>query len=399
MSEKILFVDDESNVLDAVKRQLHRRFCVETAIGGAQALTAVVASGPYAVIVADMRMPYMDGVQFLKQVREIAPDTVRMMLTGNADQQTAIDAVNEGHIFRFLNKPCPTETLVKALEAGMEQYQLITARAELLEKTLVGATQVLTEILSLADPQAFGRAMRLKKYALEVAELIDYEEGWELQLAAMLCRIGQVAIPSSIVDRARDGGFLTEPEAEMLARVPLIGRDFLQQIPRLEEVARIVYYQEKGFDGSGYPQEPISGVEIPLGARVLKILSDLVAMESAGTSKVEALEMLRAHKAAYDPDILDALYERWMPGGCASGQEVATYAISSESPLTHGAPVFAQELLLGDVLVCDLETGEGDLLFPAGHVVTEMSLEKLRNYRSLGVCVEINTLVFRNEKD
>ncbi|HZT41909.1 MAG TPA: HD domain-containing phosphohydrolase [Chthonomonadaceae bacterium] len=399
MNEKILFVDDESNVLDAIRRQLHRRFCVETAIGGAQALTAVVGSGPYAVIVADMRMPYMDGAQFLKKVREIAPDTVRMMLTGNADQQTAIDAVNEGHIFRFLNKPCPAETLIKALEAGVEQYELITARAELLEKTLVGATQVLTEILSLADPQAFGRAMRLKKYALEVAGMIGYEESWELQLAAMLCRIGQVAIPSSVVDRARDGGFLTEPEAEMLARVPMIGRDFLQQIPRLEEVARIVYYQEKGFDGSGSPPDAVSGAEIPRGARVLKILSDLVAMESAGTSKLEALELLRTHKNAYDPEILEALYDHWLPGGCPQGQEVTTYPVGSESPLTHGAPVFAQELILGDVLVCDLETSEGALLFPAGHVVTEMSLEKLRNYRSLGDCVEINTLVFRNERD
>jgi len=399
VSEKILFVDDESHVLDAVKRQLHRRFCVETAIGGAQALTAVVASGPYAVIVADMRMPFMDGVQFLKQVRNMAPDTVRMMLTGNADQQTAIDAVNEGHIFRFLNKPCPTETLIKALEAGLEQYALITARAELLEKTLVGATQVLTEILSQADPQAFGRAMRLKKYALEVAGLIAYPEAWQLQLAAMLCRIGQVAIPASIVERARDGSFLAEREAEMLARVPLIGHDFLQQIPRLEEVARIIYYQEKGFDGSGYPPEGLSGAEIPLGARVLKILSDLVAMESAGTSKVEAMEMLRTHKSAYDPEILETLYEHWLPEGAPAGQPVATYPVTSASPLTHGAPVFAQELLLGDVLVCDLETSDGALLFPAGHVVTEMSLEKLRNYRSLGIYAEINTLVYRNERE
>ena len=106
MTTRVLCVDDDSNILLGYQRALRKQFQIEVALGGAEGLAAVRNRGPYAVIVADMRMPDMNGVELLAQVREIAPDTVRMMLTGNADQQTALVAVNQGHIFRFMTKPC-----------------------------------------------------------------------------------------------------------------------------------------------------------------------------------------------------------------------------------------------------------------------------------------------------
>ena len=106
MTTRILCVDDDSNILLGYQRALRKQFQIEVALGGEEGLAAVRNQGPYAVIVADMRMPGMDGVELLAKVREIAPDTVRMMLTGNADQQTALEAVNQGHIFRFMTKPC-----------------------------------------------------------------------------------------------------------------------------------------------------------------------------------------------------------------------------------------------------------------------------------------------------
>ena len=104
----------------------------------------------------------MDGVQFLQEAQRVAPDSVRIMLTGNADQQTAAGAVNEGRIFRFLNKPCTPEDLGHALTAGLEQYRLITAEKELLEKTLGGTIKMLMEILATVDPDLFGRAQALR---------------------------------------------------------------------------------------------------------------------------------------------------------------------------------------------------------------------------------------------
>src|SRR5258708_20543161 len=105
MAEKVLLVDDEQNILEGYKRSLSREFQIETATGGEEALALVAEKGPYAVVISDMRMPGMDGLQLLSNLKSTSPDTIRVMLTANADMDTAINAINEGNIFRFLNKP------------------------------------------------------------------------------------------------------------------------------------------------------------------------------------------------------------------------------------------------------------------------------------------------------
>ena len=122
MSRRILLVDDEVNVLQGYQRALRKRFELDVANSGAEALEKIASGGPYAVIVSDMRMPEMNGVELLTAVKQKAPETVRMMLTGNSDQQTAIDAINKGDIFRFLNKPCSKEEFAAALSAGLTLY-------------------------------------------------------------------------------------------------------------------------------------------------------------------------------------------------------------------------------------------------------------------------------------
>ena len=124
MSNKILFVDDEQNLLDAMRRQFRGRFDVSTALGGHEGLRTLKAEGPFAVIVTDYKMPLMNGLEFLERSREISPDSVRIMLTGYAEHQTAIDAVEKGHVFHFLTKPCDSDTLSEALTAALELHQL-----------------------------------------------------------------------------------------------------------------------------------------------------------------------------------------------------------------------------------------------------------------------------------
>ncbi len=113
MAEKILLVDDDSNVLDGYRRSLRGEFLLETALGGEEALNLATVNGPYAVVISDMRMPRMDGIQLLSRIKALSPDTIRVMLTGNADTETAVNAINEGSIFRFLNKPCSKEVMAK----------------------------------------------------------------------------------------------------------------------------------------------------------------------------------------------------------------------------------------------------------------------------------------------
>lgn len=122
MENRILFVDDDSNILDGYKRQLRKHFDIETADGGEKGLDLVKNDGPFAVIVSDLKMPGMNGNQFLAHVKDISPETTRILLTGYADLKSAIEAINTGRIFRLLTKPCDKIDLIQTLENGVEQY-------------------------------------------------------------------------------------------------------------------------------------------------------------------------------------------------------------------------------------------------------------------------------------
>lgn len=370
MSAKVLFVDDDEKVLQAYYRNLHKRYALDIALGGEQGLIALQEHGPYQVIVADMQMPRMDGITFLKEAQGLAPDSIRIMLTGNADQRTAMDAVNQGHVFRFLNKPCPAEHLALALDAGIHQYQLVTAERELLEKTLGGSIQVLTEVLAMGDPQAFGRAQILQEYALQVARVLKVPETWALALAAQLCQIGIVTLPPELLAKLRAGTALGLEEQATLRRLPEIGARLLNHIPRLEEVIRIILYQNKNFDGTGHPADNLRQEAIPLGARILRPLIEFVEMEAKRKSRLVPLEQLRLHRARYDPRVLEAMETLFEPKSPRQAAEV-------ELP-TRLARL--EDLSVGQWLVSNVETRDGMVVIPGGTRLAHAHLEKLANF-------------------
>jgi DNA-binding NtrC family response regulator len=134
VAHRILFVDDEKRVLDGLKRMLHGEFEVETALSGTEGLATIHLLGPFAIVVSDMRMPGLDGAEFLARVRELSPDTVRMLLTGHKDINCAIAAVNQGQIFRYLSKPCAKDEMLKALRLGLDQYRANVEAGEILKE-------------------------------------------------------------------------------------------------------------------------------------------------------------------------------------------------------------------------------------------------------------------------
>src|SRR5690349_18911452 len=159
MTETILFVDDDIQLVSALQRSFHRIYQVELALNADDALAAL-AETPYALVVSDLQMPGMNGIELLSRVKTLSPETVRILLTGQADLEAAIEAVNEGNIFRFLRKPCPQELLKKTLDAALTQFRLQMAERHVLQETLVGTVSVLTELMATAAPAAFGRASR-----------------------------------------------------------------------------------------------------------------------------------------------------------------------------------------------------------------------------------------------
>jgi response regulator RpfG family c-di-GMP phosphodiesterase len=372
MNSRILFVDDEPNVLEAYQRNLRKRYRIEAANSGERALQLLAQPESFAVIVADMQMPVMNGVEFLVRAQKQAPDSVRLMLTGNADQKTAVEAVNRGQIYQFLNKPCSLEVMAAALDSAIRQYQLITAERELLEKTLNGSIDMLTGILASVEPLSFGRGEQLRDYMAAFARSLKMPRPWELELAAMLSQIGHVTIPPKLLEKMRGGQNLTIAEKDVLARVPEIGANLLANIPRLEPVANIVLYQKKNYDGSGFPADGLMGDQIPVGARILRILSDLAELEAGGLSKLKALELMQSRAGQYDPQVLDGTFASF------------DIYLSAPTPLAVVTQaVTLKELRIGHVLSSNIETRDGVLIVCAGARITQMTLEKLRNFERL----------------
>ena len=305
--EKILMVDDEVQVLDSFRRELRGKVNLHTAVDGEQALELLEREGPFAVVVSDFKMPGMNGVELLKRIRATTPDTVRMMLTGYAEVESTIQAVNEGNIFRFLTKPCDTETLLRALVDGIRQYRLVMAERDLLDNTLQGCVQLLTDLLALLKPQALGRSTRIAPYVKQMVDYLGIPSNWEFETAAMLSQIGCLTLPDGIINKVLRDQPLDVKEQAMFLQHPQVGAEMLSAIPRMEGVARIVTYQEKNFDGSGPPEEDVWQEQIPLGARILRVLLDFDTLVAAGHSRGKALEKMRTRRGPYDPAVLTAL--------------------------------------------------------------------------------------------
>ncbi|MBX3223432.1 MAG: response regulator [Labilithrix sp.] len=360
---KLLVVDDEPQILEGLSRGLRAGFDVRTATSGAIGLEILAREPDVAIVMSDMRMPVMNGTVFLSRAREVAPNAVRLLLTGQADMEDAIGAINEGAIFRFLKKPCALDVMRATLGDAADQHRLIIAERQLLEQTLHGAVKALCDTLALANPSVFGMAMRVKRLAARIAAKVGGTELWQVEVAAMLCQLGAMTVPAGIYERRALGEPLVPSEREMLDRVPLVTDQLLAPIPRLEPVREIVLHSRSGFDLSGAPEnQPRTGFEIPRGARVLKVALDFEELESAGLAPDKAIERMRAQAELYDPVILDALVELY----------VAADTTVIEIPISR--------LLEGMIIATDVITRNGTLLVARGHEVTLGLVRRLENF-------------------
>ncbi len=205
---RILCVDDEPAVLESLSDTLHRHFDVWTATSGAAGLDQLRAEPlEFAVVLSDMRMPVMPGHVFLSEACKLAPDATRMLLTGYADVEAAISAVN-GQLFRFLTKPCSPTDLLASCQAALEQHRMRTAEKVLLEQTLKGSLKALSDVLALANPAAFGRSASVREHAQRLAVALDAGTTWEVGVAAMLAQLGAITLPPATAEKLYSGANL-----------------------------------------------------------------------------------------------------------------------------------------------------------------------------------------------
>ena len=369
MTARVLYVDDEPAVLAGFVRILRKRFVVHTADGGAAGLERMTVDGPYAVVVSDMRMQGMDGVQFLKEVRQLSPETTRIMLTGNADQKTASVAINEGNVFRFLTKPCDSESLARAITAGIDYHRLIIAEKELLDDTLRGGIRVLTEVLSLADPGAFGRTMPLAKCVRHMTQELGLPDPWRFEVAAMLSQLGHVTVSSETWQALQAGQEVSDVERTQVAGHASFTRDLLCRIPRLESVAEMIRRQDMPAVDT---DRPIADRDVvALGAQLLHVAKEFDTETSRGVTREQARAKLLEPPHSCDPVLVETLH---------------TY--HPEGVSTVSKTVRPQQLETGMVLGEDMRTKDGVLFVASGQEVTPTLLARIEGFDATGQLVD-----------
>ncbi len=360
MNRKVLCVDDEENVLRAFERNLRLHFEIETAVGPAAGLSAIVQHGPYAVVISDLRMPGMDGIQFLTEVRQQSPDSVRLILTGNADLQAAIASVNEGSIFQFLTKPCPVDTLRGAIDGALTQFQLVVAERELLEHTLNGSVAMMTEVLSMVSPLAFSRASRIRRYIRHMATQLELSDSWQFDLASMLSQIGCIAVPSDILEKLYAGTALTAEEQNTFASHPSVGQSLLAKIPRMEAIAAMIGYQMT-------PLGELRDLKVPevvkLGAQMLMVAIHLDQTVSRGASPGAAAKFMSDRPEIFHPKLTNAIRSADIE---AVEMEVRTIRLRDLRP----------NMIINE----DLRAVNGPLLVAKGQEVSEALIARLQNF-------------------
>ena len=358
---RVLCVDDEPRVLEGLETTLSWDYDCHLAEGGEDGLQALRACGPFAVVISDMRMPGMDGATFLAAAQKAAPDTVRMLLTGYSDMDAAVSAINKGNIFRFLHKPCGPDILLPAVEAAVKQHQLIMAERDLLENTLSASIKVLTDVLNLAAPVAFNRAIHLKGYVSHIANELKVQDVWQLEVAAMLSHIGCITIPSDTLERKRTGLPLSKDEQHMFASHPGVGFDLLARVPRLEIVAEIIRRQHDPI--TEVTTEPKTDEDrVTLGIALLQVALEADQAIGMGASMRDTIAQMKK-KSKAPPKLVNAL-EGYEP--TCSGTVVRFVRIKELTPI----------MILAD----DVITKTGSIVVAKGHPIDRVLIRRLQNF-------------------
>ena len=362
----VLCVDDEPLLLEGLERTLRESFEVVTETKPLAALALLERKErDFVAIVSDMRMPLMDGAKFLACAAEIAPNSTRVLLTGHAELNAAIAAVNTGRIFRFLCKPCAPNELLTALEAAAEQHQLRSVEKELLEQTLTGSVRLLSEVLTLVAPRIFTRNQRIQAYVLFLAHRLNRPDAWRFELAACLNMIGCVGLPEDTFNRALSGAPLDEQESRAFAEHPLTAHRLLKKIPRFEDVAEMLRLQ-----GDSPEATPVSA-DAELGARMLRVARAVEQLVSQGASEQEASAKLAPTAPAAELELVKLL------------GEFRSVSVAGELKELKIAQLTAQMALAEDV-----KTKTGVVVVPGGKQLTILLLERLTRFSRAGVLVE-----------
>ena len=361
MNNKILCVDDEESILKGFQLNLRKDFELHLASNGVEGLEVFDREGGFALVLSDMRMPEMNGSAMLSEIKKRDPEVVTILLTGHTDFESAMSAVNEGSIFRMLSKPCPPETLIRVLMDGLNQHDLIISKRILLDQTLRGAVDALAQSLSTAKPLFFGRAQRVRRIANELAERMDLEDAWRVDIASIFSQLAYISLPESVSEDVYHKNELAPEVRELVRRLPEDTQLLIEKIPGLEEVGEIlakmsVQHRFEEDDGSG----------IRKAASILRVALDFDYYEEQEHDRSLIVQTLKSRNDDYDPEVTECLSQ--------------LLAVAEQKYQLEEIPV--RKLDIGMRLAQELRLEDGFLVASCGADVDRHLLKIIRNYIS-----------------
>jgi putative nucleotidyltransferase with HDIG domain len=410
----LLFVDDEANILSSLKRMFRPLgYRIYTAQGGAEGL-ALMEQETIDLVISDMRMPEMDGAEFLERVTQRWPDTMRILLTGYADLTSTISAVNKGKIYSYISKPWEENDITMQVRRALQQRILEQERRRLVALTRqqneeltelnngleakvaarTGELQQTVSFLELAHEEleksyttvikTFVSLIEMREgkgvvagHSRRVAELVKKlarhlgktgEEVHDLVYAALLHDIGKIALPDALVGKPSNS--LTPEENKEVCKHPVIGQAVLMSMERLHEAARLIRSHHERYDGQGYP-DGLKGDAIPLGARILSVANDYDSLlrgtlVTGRQTDAQARQFLRENSdKRYDRQVVDAF--------------ITLLEKEQQKTKVQYRQVKTGGLECGMVLGQDLVSEDGILLLSKGHALNEILIEKIQN--------------------
>ncbi|OIR17230.1 cyclic di-GMP phosphodiesterase response regulator RpfG [mine drainage metagenome] len=414
----LLFVDDEPSILSSLKRLFHpcgyRTF---TATGGAQGLE-IMQRETVDLVISDMRMPEMNGAQFLEQVNERWPDTVRILLTGHAEIGATIDAINRGHIYRYISKPWEDNDLVLSIKHALHVRQLerekrgleeltrrqneelkdlnanleekVRARTEEVHQTMafleaaheklkqgfITSIRVFSNLIEMREGSLAGHSHRVADLSRKIAMKIGLKEAdiQDVFLAALLHDVGKIGLPDYLLEKPYAS--LTREERDEADKHPAKGQAALMALEQLNGAARLIRSHHERFDGMGYPDK-LRGLEIPLGARIIALANEYDAAQigtllSRRLKQSDAVLFIQEGRGGrYDPAVVDAF------------MSVMKEAGKTERPVPESA-LHLEQLRPGMQLSRDLMSKHGDLLLSKDHQLDTSLIEQIRGFEQFG---------------
>lgn len=411
----LLFVDDEVNILSSLKRLFRPGgYRIFTAESGAQGLE-ILQHEAVDLVVSDMRMPEMNGAQFLEQVNAGWPDTIRILLTGHAEMGATIDAINKGHIYRYISKPWEDNDILLAIRQALHQKKLelanqgleeltrkqneelkdlnanleakVNARTEEVRQTMgfleiahdklkrdfITSIRVFSNLIEMREGAMAGHSRRVAELSRAIAQrmMVNDADAQDIFLAALLHDVGKIGFPDYLLEKSFAN--LTSEERLEVIKHPVKGQTALMALEPLNGAAKLIRSHHERFDGLGYPDK-LQGLAIPLGARIVALANEYDAVQigmllSKRMKQADAVLFIQEGRGnRYDPAVADAFMS----------------VMASTARAVHEQALHSEQLRPGMVLSRDLLSRQGDLLLSKDHLLNASLIDQIKSFKQLG---------------